>query len=87
MTEDQKLCSAVDRFTAAMKAKLLDKYRECGWTGWDGESFLETNRCLLRLADHVRRLRDGQPQEVDVANFCMFLWNYRTQKENVKAAS
>lgn len=57
---------AVDRFAAAMKAKLAAA-RAKGRGGWDGP---ECNADILSsmLRDHVEK---GDPR--DVANFCMFL--------------
>lgn len=58
--------AAVDRFAAAMKAKLADA-RAKGRGGWDGpECNADTLSRMLRA--HVDK---GDPR--DVANFCMFL--------------
>lgn len=58
--------AAVDRFAAAMKAKLAQA-REKGRGGWQQCDPVELS---LMLREHVEK---GDPR--DVANFCMFLWN------------
>lgn len=59
---------AVDRFAAAMKAKLADaRAKGCG--GWDDDEDLEQLLSNM-LRAHVDK---GDPR--DVANFCCFLWN------------
>ncbi|MGN5354358.1 hypothetical protein ACQ4P5_20360 [Ralstonia sp. L16] len=58
--------AAVDRFAAAMKAKLAQA-REKGRGGWQGCDPVELS---IMLRAHVEK---GDPR--DVANFCMFLWN------------
>lgn len=58
--------AAVDRFADAMKAKLA-KAREKGRSGWETCSHEDLSQMLH---DHVAK---GDP--LDVANFCMFLWN------------
>jgi len=77
-----RLCEAVDRFTARMKAKLLDK-RDAGWSGWRQVDFIEGGGCKLKLYDHVGRLmvNDRGDHAVDIANFCMFLDDYWSKKE------
>ena len=57
---------AVDKFAAAMKAKLA-KAREKGLEGWE-ECSAEFLSRMLR--EHVEK---GDPR--DVANFCTFLWS------------
>lgn len=75
-TEADILCEAVDEFAAAMKAKLLAKALN-GWHGWRGKKFHESGRCLEQLVDHAALINEwGLPEEVDVANFCMFRWWY-----------
>lgn len=60
---------AVDRFAAAMKAKLA-KQRAKGYGGWDDTQQCPTERLQAMLVDHVAK---GDP--VDVANFAMMLWS------------
>lgn len=57
---------AVNRFAVAMKAKMAKKRGE-GRGGWEMCSIAELRRML-----HAH-LNKGDP--VDVANFCMMLWN------------
>lgn len=57
---------AVDRFAAAMKEKLA-RARAKGRSGWQNLPLEELSRMLR---EHVEK---GDP--LDVANFCMFLWN------------
>lgn len=57
---------AVDRFAAAMKEKLAQA-RAKGRSGWQNLPSEELSRMLR---EHVEK---GDP--LDVANFCMFLWN------------
>jgi hypothetical protein len=65
------LSKLVDDFTVQMKAKLDIKHRN-GWTGWDN---MDERDVRYRLGEHAIRamLGDGD-QEVDIANFCAFLW-------------
>lgn len=60
---------AVDRFAAAMKAKLAKKRGE-GRGGWDDPNACPLDRLQAMLADHVEK---GDP--VDVGNFAMMIWN------------
>lgn len=58
---------AVDRFAAAMKAKLAEA-RSKGRNGWDDLAW-EPEEISAALRKHVEK---GDPR--DVANYCMFLW-------------
>lgn len=58
--------AAVDRFAIAMKGK-LEQAREKGRSGWEQCDPVELS---IMLREHVEK---GDP--IDVANFCMFLWN------------
>jgi hypothetical protein len=58
--------AAVDRFAAAMKAKLADA-RAKGRGGWQD---VDPTVLSAMLREHVEK---GDPR--DVANFCMFLWS------------
>lgn len=58
---------AVDRFAAAMKAKLAQKRRE-GRGGWQNRDECSAERLSSMLRDHV-----GKGDPVDVANFAMML--------------
>ncbi|WP_240655629.1 hypothetical protein [Paraburkholderia phosphatilytica] len=57
--------AAVDRFCAAMKAKLAQA-RDKGRGGWEQ---CDPTELSIMLREHVEK---GDPR--DVANFCMFLW-------------
>jgi hypothetical protein len=59
---------AVDRFAAAMKAKLAQKRAE-GRGGWDDPEQCPVERLAELLHEHVSK---GDP--IDVANFAMMLW-------------
>ena len=59
------------RFRNAMKAKLEKKVLE-GRGGWNIPSQCSIKRLEQMLLDHVKK---GDP--VDIANFCMFIWNRR----------
>lgn len=62
--------AAVDRFAATMKEKLA-KSREKGRGGWETCTPFDLSRMLH---EHVSK---GDP--IDVANFCMMLWNLKGQ--------
>lgn len=57
---------AIDRFAAAMKAKMAKK-RADGRGGWESCPIADLRQMLY---EHLNK---GDP--VDVANFCMMLWN------------
>lgn len=61
--------AAVDRFAAAMKAKLAEKRAE-GRGGWDDPEQCSTTYLATLLRGHVAK---GDP--LDVGNFAMMLWN------------
>jgi hypothetical protein len=60
---------AIDRFAAAMKAKMA-KQRAKGYGGWEDKADCPASRLQQMLVDHIAK---GDP--VDVANFTMMLWN------------
>ncbi len=60
---------AVDRFAAAMKAKMASKRAE-GRSGWDDKTACSAERLQTLLVDHLTK---GDP--VDVGNFAMMLFN------------
>lgn len=60
---------AVDRFAAALKAKLAAKRAE-GYGGWHDTTTCPAGRLAAQLRDHVRK---GDP--VDVGNLAMMLWS------------
>lgn len=69
---------AVDKFTDAMKLKLLDA-RTKGRGGWEDKDFVSREFLSQLLREHVDK---GGP--LDVANFCCFLWN---RAEGIASAS
>ena len=62
---------AVDAFAAAMKEKMAKKRHE-GRSGWESCPIGELRRMLH---EHLNK---GDP--VDIANFCMMLWNREAAK-------
>lgn len=60
---------AVDRFAAAMKAKLAKK-REQGYSGWDEPDECTVDSLARMLVEHLPK-----GDTVDIANFAMMLWN------------
>lgn len=71
---------AVDRFAAAMKAKLAAK-RADGRGGWDDKEDCSQLFLSQLLREHVEK---GDP--IDVANFCMML-HQRGERINPSPAS
>lgn len=61
--------AAIDRFAAAMKAKMA-KQRSKGYGGWEDKADCPASRLQQMLVDHIAK---GDP--VDVANFTMMLWS------------
>jgi len=61
--------TAVDKFAAAMKAK-LERKREQGYHGWDDKDDCSQQHLVGLLVAHMAK---GDP--VDVGNFAMMLWN------------
>jgi len=76
VAEIQRLCRAVDWFAEEMKMKLLAKVAE-GWTGWHCKEYIHGGDNMRQVLSHVDRLKNGEPQEVDIANLCMFRARYR----------
>lgn len=82
----------VERFTEAMHAKMTTKRAE-GRGGWHregkGESNPETWGCSTRglqqaLRNHIARGLTGS-NLVDIANFCMMVWNREHPKGRAPA--
>lgn len=60
----------VDRFAAALKAKLNAAEKKYGWNdGWLSDDWEDV--CQMRLADHIEK---GDPR--DVAAYCAFMWHH-----------
>ena len=70
--------AAVDLFAAAMKAKMAAS-RAKGRSGWHDPDECPAERLNSMLVEHLAK---GDP--VDVANFCMMLWN---RNENTAPAA
>lgn len=66
---------AIDKFAAAMKAKMA-KQREKGYSGWDDKTVCSEERLQGLLLGHVAK---GDP--VDVGNFAMMLFNRGEQTQ------
>lgn len=62
---------AVDRFAAAMKAKLKWEREERGRHGWNDPSICPESYLARLLIEHLEKGNDGNFE--DVANFCMML--------------
>jgi len=62
---------AVDRFAAAMKAKLKWEREERGRHGWNDPSICPESYLARLLIEHLAKGNDGNFE--DVANFCMML--------------
>lgn len=86
MTDQEKLCEAVDRFAESMKVRLLAKHRE-GFSGWD-DGHIYTYKIPSQLFHkaldiyhklHIERTQISTVVFVDIANFAMMLWR-KTQK-------
>jgi hypothetical protein len=60
---------AIDRFCAVMKEKMAAS-RARGRAGWEDPAQCTTEDLSIMLRVHV-----GKGDPVDVANFCMMLWN------------
>lgn len=65
--------AAVRRFAHAMEAKMAVS-RTKGRFGWDSPELCPTSYLQQSLQEHLRK---GDP--VDVANFCMMLWDRRAK--------
>lgn len=73
--EIRKIKQAVAHFSNQMEARLVEKLDQ-GWRGWDRpENAREIYNCLLA---HGSAIHLAAGQEVDMANFAMFLWYIRT---------
>ena len=73
----KKLGKLIDDFAKEMKAKLDLKHRN-GWSGWD--DMAESDIQYL-MAEHVTRCLLGENEEIDIANFCAFLWYAKKGKK------
>lgn len=69
---------AVDRFAAAMKAKLAKKRAE-GRGGWE-----DKNQCSAEFLNRLLNEHVGKGDPVDVGNLAMMLWNRGERTEVVR---
>lgn len=70
------LADAVDAFAAAMKAELAGMAQDENRTGWNDPA--NAHDYYIKLLAHASGVRLAAGQEVDIANFAMFLWYQRT---------
>lgn len=83
MTEQEKLCTAVDKFADAMKKRLLLKEKE-GFSGWDhGDitAYAIPTRLFGKAAELYALINYSEKRSkikgkllIDIANFSMMLW-------------
>lgn len=79
------LSAAVDDFGAAMKAKLASMVRDENRTGWaDPDSAEDYYKKLLA---HAAGVRLAAGQEIDIANFAMFLRYQRLTNTSTEGQS
>ena len=72
----ETLKTAHQKFSEACFRKMKRKER-AGWFGWDDPN--EEWTLKLKLKEHFRR-EWTQKNLVDIANFCMFLWNLKKEE-------
>ena len=74
--EEHSLCNLIERFSHEMFVKMLRKKREEDYEGWDVESISNIDDLWESLQEHVEK--GSEPDNlVDIANFCVFIWNLR----------
>jgi len=79
-TEEHSLENVVHAFAGEMRDKLLSKYRDESFVGWDNSSCI-LNVCR-RLKRAYNRVQLGEVAEaVDLANLVMFLHNFVVNAE------
>ena len=76
--ETQKIRAGVDRFAEEMEQRLIEKLRQ-GWRGWDDPA--NAAEIYNAMLSHSAGVPMAVEQEVDIANFAMFLWYHRTQRK------
>lgn len=69
------LNATVDAFAAAMKEKLAGMVQDENRTGWNDPA--NANDYYTKLLAHAAGVKLAAWQEVDIANFAMFLWYQR----------
>ena len=79
--ERKRLMKALDCFTKAMKARLLEMMFK-GYRGWDNPARYDDFKTMLNgLMLHDRK-NGYLPREVDVANLAMIIWNLNEKQKN-----
>jgi hypothetical protein len=73
MSEIKEIDTAVNEFAAAIKKRLISKYKQ-GWRGWDGppECFSADTRLLKNAA--VGIVKKDAKSLIDVAALAMMIW-------------
>lgn len=69
------LVATVDWFAEAMTTRLIQMVREENRTGWDDQANVDDY--YKKLLAHAAGVPLAAGQEVDIANFAMFLWRRR----------
>ena len=83
--EYKKLKKVLNGFSEMMLAKLMKKYDEDGYTGWDRENFKEV--LISGLKEHIHKCYSDNfsPSSlIDIANYCMFLWYLNSKGGEVR---
>lgn len=75
------LSDAVDAFASAMKSALASMVRNENRTGWNDPA--NAHDYYKKLLAHAAGVRMAAYQEVDIANFAMFLWCQRLRADKV----
>lgn len=73
--EKELLSKAVDEFAQAMKDKLFAKI---AWRGWRQKRYYKQFQSDMNK--HVIRQFSVGNQEVDIANYAMFIWHLNRTK-------
>lgn len=76
--EVRKIDEAVALFSTEMRERLIGKLRE-GWRGWDDPA--NAKEIYGAMLAHGAAIPLAVSQEADIANFAMFLWHHRTQRD------
>ena len=77
---EKKLLSATMKFNLACLNKLTEK-EKAGWTGWDSEDYDGI------FDSRIETLAKGELTQnnlVNISNYCMFLWNIKELRKEVK---
>jgi len=73
---DNKLLDSAAKFNLACLDKLSQKEKE-GWGGWDWES---CKFSFEKRIKHDAKSKLTQKSLVNIANYCMFLWNLKERE-------